>query len=30
MEIQLEIKMLEAKNTLSEYHKTWLNSKLVS
>ena len=29
MEIQLEIRKLEAKNTLSEYHKTWFDSKLV-
>ena len=30
MEIQLEIRMLEAKNTLPEYHKTGLDSKLIS
>ena len=28
MEIQLEIRKLEAKNTLPEYHKTWFDSKL--
>ena len=28
MEIQLEIKKLEVKNTLPEYHKTWFDSKL--
>ena len=30
MEIQLEIRMLEAKNTLPEYHTTRLDSKPVS
>ena len=29
MEIQLEIRKLEAKNTLTEYHKTRFHSKLV-
>ena len=28
MEIQLEIRKLEAKNTLPEYHKTRFDSKL--
>ena len=28
MEIQLEIRKLEAKNTLPEYHKTHFDSKL--
>ena len=29
MEIQLEIRKLEAKNTLPQYHKTRFDSKLV-
>ena len=29
MEIQLEMRKLEAKNTLPKYHKTWFDSKLV-
>ena len=29
MEIQLELRELEAKNTLPEYHKTRFDSKLV-
>ena len=30
MEFQLEIRKLEAKNTLPEYHKTRFDSKLIN